>query len=87
MNVKVTTMENKFKIGDRVQVVKIDDIIYYSDALYSIDNVGKIVFVSSDGDYRVEFNRLKREGKPSAWWALEHWLEHENTLIKLEYYD
>lgn len=34
-------MKNKFKIGDRVQVVKIDDMNYYSDALYQICDVGK----------------------------------------------
>lgn len=77
-------MKNKFKIGDRVQVVKIDDMTYYSDALYQIGDVGKILFVSSDGDYRVEFDRLIYEDHHASWWVLEHWLTLENPLIKWE---
>lgn len=52
-------VENKFKIGDRVRVVKIDNLKYYSDAWYQIGDTGTIEFASSAGDYRLIDSNVK----------------------------
>lgn len=82
-------MKHKFKVGDRVRVIKIDNKTYYSEAPYKIGDVGTVTFCGqahsySANDYLIVFDRLNAEGKDPKWCALEHWLEPENQLIVCE---
>lgn len=77
-------MENKFKVGDRVQVVEIDNMDFYGRAIYHVGDVGTIDYIDENGDCRVDFDRLKLENRHSTWWAREYWLRLENQLMMFE---
>lgn len=83
-------MKHKFKVGDRVRVVKIDDYNYYGNALYKIGDAGIITYCgrtfdkSHKNDYIIKFDRLKAIGKDPEWCALEHWLEPELLVMVFE---
>lgn len=80
-------MEHKFKVGDRVRVVKIDDKAYYNGATYQVGDVGCVTYC---GDcykghyYWVEFDRLKMLSEYNTWSALEDWLVEVKSLITYE---
>lgn len=82
-------MTHKFKIGDRVRVIKIDNNKFYGTAKYKVGDVGTIVrcgFTYTHGnDYLIEFDQLKKTGTRYDWYALENWiLPVANILIKCE---
>lgn len=61
-DMKEMMMDYKFKIGDRVRVITIDDERYRGPALYQIGDVGRIISQgkSYQGNYAlIEFDRLK----------------------------
>lgn len=66
----------KFKIGDRVRVVRIDNNTYYGNATYRAYDIGTIIeYDEFIGDYHIEFDRLKQHRQKCDWWAKEDWLE------------
>ena len=80
--------KHKFKIGDRVRVIKIDNP-YYSKALYKVGDVGTIrhcyrLDKYDTNDYCITFDRLKAIGEDPIWWALEPWLVRENPIMVFE---
>ena len=80
-------MNYKFKVGDRVRVTKIDNKNYYSDALYKVGDVGTIGSrgrYDGENDYGVRFDRLEAIDKDPYWFALERWLEPENSVMIFE---
>ena len=82
-------MKHKFKIGDRVRVIKIDNNKYYGTARYKLGDIGTIIKCDSThtygNDYRIEFDRLKQAGVRYDWYALEKWIQPvENTLMTVE---
>ena len=74
----------KFKVGDRVRVVKIDDDDCYQPATYNVGDVGTVIRVYENSDYgnvyKIHFDR------PGCldWWALESWLMRDKPLINCE---
>lgn len=81
--------KHKFKIGDRVRVIKIDNQDYYCTALYKVGDVGTIEHCDYDikydeNDYCVRFDRLKANGEDPRWYALESWLELEKQVMVFE---
>lgn len=82
-------IKHKFKIGDRVRVIKIDNHKFYDTAKYKVGDVGTIVrcgFTYTHGnDYCIEFDRLKKAGVRYDWYVLEKWIQPvENTVITCE---
>lgn len=75
----------KFKTGDRVRIVKIEDIKRYYGG-YVLGDVGTIVLMnSSNMDYIVKFDRLEETYPEIAnWFVPEAWLELDNRLVKYE---
>ena len=61
-------MDNKFKVGDRVQVKQGEGTQFFSEG-----DLGTIVVVDSEG-YKVEFD------DESLWWATERQLEHPKPV-------
>ena len=81
--------KHKFKIGDRVRVIKIDNPAYYSKALYKVGDIGTIEHCAHDikhdeNDYCISFDRLKADGEDPNWYALEHWLESAKQVMVFE---
>lgn len=81
-------MENfKFKKGDRVRIVKIDDKGYYGYAKYKIGDVGTVVGAKEKSEhgncYNIDFDNLKYASR-SKWWAKESWIQPEKALIVCE---
>ena len=81
-------MENfKFKKGDRVRVVNIDDKGYYGYAKYKIGDVGTVVRAAQKSGYGpcydIDFDNLKYASR-SKWWAKESWIQPEKALIVCE---
>jgi len=80
-------MEHKFKIGDRVQVVRIDNdkADYLGEALYHIGDVGTIIGRDTAGhygnDYCIDFDRLQQVKGRSKWYALEKWIKPADKLL------
>lgn len=62
----------KFKKGDRVRVVNIDDKGYYGYAKYKIGDVGTVVRAEETSGYGpcydIDFDNLKY-ARRSKWWA------------------
>ena len=84
----------KFKKGDRVRVVKIDDKGYYGYAKYKVGDVGTVVGAvgtvvgakekSKHGNrYNIDFDNLKH-ARRSKWWAKESWIQPDKALIVCE---
>lgn len=80
-------MDYKFKVGDRVRVIAIDDYDYYGIAQYEIRDIGTIImcrpYRSGENKYEIDFDRLQGRTQ-SDWWALEHWLEPVNPVMVFE---
>lgn len=72
-------MTHKFQNGDRVRVVKIDNMDYYDNAKYQIGDIGTIIKSDSnymyEAEYCIDFDRLKTVPGISEWFALEEWLQ------------
>ena len=88
-NLGVNSMAHKFKIGDRVRVIKIDNNKKYGTARYKIGDIGTIIECESTHTYgnyySIEFDRLKQAGVRYNWYALEQWIQPvENTLMTVE---
>ena len=72
----VNLMTNKFKIGDRVQVIST-----YNCAPYAVGDVGTVSnmhLIESGICYCVEFDRLKSLNFTYDWWADEDTLKGVN---------
>lgn len=81
-------MENfKFKKGDNVRVIKIDDTEFYGRANYEVGDIGTILTSSNTQElgncYKIHFDRLEDTYHP-MWWAKEDWLKPEKALIVCE---
>lgn len=75
----------KFKIGDRVKLVSMNNTVFYDTALCKIDDTGTVINVEKDACIcEIEFDRLKRENKPARLYILEADLVFENRLINCE---
>lgn len=77
----------KFKIGDRVRVIKINDMEYYGLATYEVGDVGTISMHRHGSNgivYGIDFDDLMASGEDGCWWAKESWLKPENALILCE---
>lgn len=80
----------KFKVGDRVRVIKIDDDDYYGAATYRVGDIGTIEYRSRtrpQGNYYcIRFDRLTQQNQLDYWAALESWLVlvNQNRLITCE---
>lgn len=85
-------MEYKFKIGDRVKVIKINSVDFYGQATYEVGGIGAIARVEDDDDYDVvyyvKFDDESYNGNPNypdhCWAVLEDWLEPYRYLIYCE---
>lgn len=81
--------KHKFKVGDRVRVIRIDNKAYYGDATFKIGDVGTIRACSraigcDQNDYVVIFDPLKANNKAYEWWVLESWLVADNQVMVCE---
>lgn len=80
-------MDYKFKVGDRVRVITIDNDNYYGLAQYKNGDIGTITmcrpYDSFGNKYKINFDRLQGRSR-SEWWALEHWLEPYNHVMVFE---
>lgn len=77
----------KIKVGDRVRITRIDDLVYYGMAPYSVDDIGTIISqhqIGKGNTYVIEFDRLKQSYGRYQWCALEKWLAPETVLFKCE---
>ena len=80
----------KFKVGDRVRVIKIDDDDYYCAASYKVGDIGTIEYCFSNiqyGNYYcIRFDQLTNQNQLDYWAALESWLVlvNQNMLITCE---
>lgn len=77
-------MENKFKVGDRVRIIK-----SYQGAPYDVGDVGTIRHNEACSEYLIDFDTLKgHKINPSdfvsQWYAISERLEFENQLIRCE---
>lgn len=77
-------MDYKYKIGDRVVVTCIDDVLYLADATYEVGSKGTIVLQETwenKPTYGIDFDDLQASGEDGFWWAKEHWLKPAKVLI------
>ena len=80
----LNNMEHKFKVGDRVRVIKISDNSIPTSC--QIGDVGTIDFCGNGNVYAVKLDKLvqKNPTGPTCTTAVEQWLEYENQLITCE---
>lgn len=77
----------KFKKGDRIRVVKMDDAEFYGVAKYKVGDIGTIVRVNEKSEYghcyNIKFDHLDGAYRQN-WCALESWIQPEKALIVCE---
>lgn len=72
----------KFKKGDKVRVVKIEND-YYGLATYEIGDVGTIIKARNNPKYGKVY-QIQFSQSYTGWWAKEAWIQPEKALIKCD---